>query len=309
MNIFEATTKVSKIAEQKYGCSVEFVYFTHSTDAESIMNDEAYSRIFETIHRNVGAQFVISQGAILVPVYVDGEIFGSIVIKDGMNVDPLNFEDLHIFLDTTLKDFIVKKEKLRRIKIEESLIKAYKNKIEHSNVIPLFKNANDDIVISLSQSYAQKTSKDTLDHNEQAWKSALFLTGGDYSQTRAIANEIHSLLNRNAFVPYSVLEMNSPKFSDNLPSLGRISIYIPEILDLSAPETAEIFNFIRNHSHKENPFFIISSQKSFDEITKEELLDPEFITALKLFHLEFQGKSNLKDFYSLLLLDPETSQQ
>jgi hypothetical protein len=80
-------------------------------------------------------------------------------------------------------------------------------------------------------------------------------------------------------------------------------------LDLSPFETSEIFNFIRNFSHKDNPFFIISSQKSFDEIAKEELLDPEFITSLKLFHLEFHGKSNLQDFYSLLLLDPETSQQ
>ena len=294
MNIFEATTKVSKIAEQKYGCSVEFVYFNASTD-----QTDTYNTIFETIQRNIGAQFVIAQGGILVPVYVDGELFGSIVIRDGMNVDPLNFEDLHVFLESTLKDFIVKKEKLRRMKIEESLIKAHQNK--NHNVVPLFKNDNGEIVMSLSKSLSAKPE------NDHSWRSALFLTGGDYSQTRAIANEIHSLLNRNAFVPYSVLEMNSPRFSENLPALGKISIFVPEILDLSQKETAEIFNFIKNLSHKDHPFFIISSQKSFDEISKEELLDPEFIAALKLFHLEFHGKSNLKDFYSLLLLDPETS--
>lgn len=297
MNIFEATTKVSKITEQKYGCTVEFVYFGQHTETQ----EESYNSIFETIQRNIGAQFVIAQGAILVPVYVDGELFGSIVIKDGMNVDPLNFEDLHMFLDTTIKDFIIKKETLRRIKIEESIMKAQTNKT--SNVIPLFKNMNDDVVLSLNQTTLTPEEKD------HSWRSALFLTGGDYSQTRAIAHDIHSLLNRNAFVPYSVLEMNSPRFSENLPSLGRISIFVPEILDLSANETAEIFNFIKNHSHKDHPFFIISSQKSFDEIAKEELLDSEFVDALKKFHLEFHGKSNLKDFYSLLLLDPETSQQ
>jgi hypothetical protein len=305
MNIFEATTKVSKIAEQKYGCSVEFVYFGQNADH----NDESYNSIFQTIQRNVGAQFVIAKGAILVPVYVDGEIFGSIVIKDGMNVDPLSFEDLHIFLDTTLKDFIVKKEKLRRIKIEESIIKANKIQEENNNVIPLFKNANDEMILSLTKTYESKSVDTEMDKNEQSWRSALFLTGGDYTQTRAIAHDIHSLLNRNSFVPYSVLEMNSPKFSENLPSLGRISIFIPEILDLSQGEVAEIFNFIKNHSHRENPFFIISSQKSFEEIQKEELIDPEFTEALKKFHLEFQGKSNLKDFYSLLLLDPETQHQ
>lgn len=297
MNIFEATTKVSKIAEQKFGCSVEFVYLGDQNKNE----EKSFDSIFETIQRNIGAQFVIAQGSILVPVYVDGEIFGSIVIKDGMNVDPLNFEDLHLFLDSTLKDFIIKKEKLRRIKIEESIVKAQTNPT--NNVIPLFKNAHDEVVISLTQREA------ALTENDHAWRSALFLTGGDYSQTRVIANEIHSLLNRNSFVPYSVLEMNSPKFSENLPALGRISIFVPEILDLSHDETAEIFNFIRNHSNKDHPFFIISSQKSFEEITKDQLLDPEFIAALKLFHLEFQGKSNLKDFYSLLFLDPETSRQ
>src|SRR5690606_29876375 len=175
--------------------------------------------------RNAGAQFVIAQGAILVPVYIDGEIFGSIVVKDGMHVDPLNFEDLHIFLDSTLKDFIVKKERLRRIKIEESIIKAQ----ETSNVIPLFKNHHEEVVISL---------KNTSPANEidQAWKAALFLTGGDYSQTRAIAHDIHSLLNRNSFVPYSVLELNSPNFSNSLSQLGKITVFVPEILDLSETE-------------------------------------------------------------------------
>lgn len=300
MNIFEATTKVSKIAEQKYGCSVEFVYL----DAQNSDNKN-YNEIFETIQRNVGAQFVIAQGAFLVPVYVDGEIFGSIVVKDGMNVDPLNFEDMHVFLDATLKDFIVKKEKLRRIKIEESLLKASMS----SNVIPLFKNNFDEVVLSLSQKHMSMPG--AVPENDVTWKAALFLTGGDYSQTRAIANEIHSLLDRNAFVPYSVLEMNSPNFSENLPSLGRISIFIPEILDLAQNEVTEIFNFIKKHSHKDHPFFIISSQKSFEEISKDALLDPAFIEALKKFHLEFQGKSksNLKDFYSLLLLDPDSSRQ
>lgn len=295
MNIFEATTKVSKIAEQKYGCSVEFIYYDKN-NSES--NNEEYINTFETIHRNAGAQFVIAQGAILVPVYIDGEIFGSIVVKDGMHVDPLNFEDLHIFLDSTLKDFIVKKERLRRIKIEESLIKAQ----ETSNVIPLFKNTNEEVVISL---------KNTSPANEidQAWKAALFLTGGDYSQTRAIAHDIHSLLNRNSFVPYSVLELNSPNFSNSLSQLGKITVFVPEILDLSETETAEIFKYIQQCTNRDKPFFIISSEKSFEDITNENLLDPELITTLRSFHLQFHGKSNLKDFYSLLLVDPEISQQ
>ncbi len=297
MNIFEATTKVSKIAEQKYGCSIEFIYYDHSES-----NSEEYINTFETIKRNAGAQFVIAQGAILVPVYIEGEIFGSIVVKDGMHVDPLNFEDLHIFLDTTLKDFIIKKESLRRIKIEESLMKAQSQK--SSNVIPLFKNTHDEVVMSLKNNAAlEKTDAD------QAWKAALFLTGGDYSQSRAIAHDIHSLLGRNSFVPYSILELNSPNLSESLSQLGKITIYVPEILDLAQTEIDEIFKYVQLCSNKEKPFFIISSEKAFDDIANENLLEPEFISALRSFHLQFHGKSNLKDFYSLLLVDPEISPQ
>lgn len=294
MNIFEATTKVSKIAEQKYGCSVEFVYYD---DNES--NSEEYINTFETIKRNAGAQFVIAQGAILVPVYIDGEIFGSIVVKDGMHVDPLNFEDLHIFLDTTLKDFIIKKESLRRIKIEESLIKA-----QSSNVIPLFKNSHEEIVMSLRNNAATNANE-----SDKTWKAALFLTGGDYSQSRAIAHDIHSLLGRNSFVPYSILELNSPSFSESLSQLGKITVFVPEILDLAQSEIDEIFRYVQTCSNKEKPFFIISSEKAFDDIAKENLLEPEFVAALRSYHLQFQGKSNLKDFYSLMLVDPEITPQ
>src|SRR5690606_18221771 len=117
------------------------------------------------------------------------------------------------------------------------------------------------------------------------------------------------LLNRNSFVPYSVLELNSPNFSNSLSQLGKITVFVPEILDLSESETTEIFNYIHQCTNRDKPFFIISSEKSFEDIAGENLLDPELVATLRSFHLQFHGKSNLKDFYSLLLVDPEISQQ
>lgn len=289
ISIFEATAKVSKITEQKYGCSVRFLYF----DFDKKLTEE-HNELYEIIEKNFGAQFVISKGRILVPVYIDSELFGCIKVEDGLCVDPSLFEDLHSFLDVTLKEFIVKKEKLRRIKIEESLLSA-----SNQNVIPLFKNHPS---FSLADYHKAEASS-------SGWQGALFLSGGDYSQTRTIALEIHSLLNRSSFVPYSSLEFQSSNFSSYLSELGKITIYIPEVIDLSDAESREFCTYIKNLSSKTSPFIILSSQKTLKELENENLLNPDLLSSLREFNLEFNTTSQLKNFYSLILPDPELSPQ
>ena len=284
MNIFDATLRVSKMMEQKYGCSVEFYYYSQ------IQNQEIDKAVFETIERNLGAQFVIAQGKILMPIYIDGDLFGSIVVKEGSQIHPENFEEVHLFLDTTLKDFIVKKESLRRLKIEEACLKA---QISETNIVPILKNR----MIADSKDF----------ESESNYRSALFLTGGDYTNVREIALDIHSMLKRSSFVPYSVLDFNSPIFSENMPELGRITIFIPEILDLSKKEIQQIFEYIHNFSSQQNPFLIISSQRSVADIEKENLLEPEQIDHLKKFHLMLANSSGIKDFYNILLRDRDSA--
>lgn len=298
LNIYDATTKVSKIVEQKYGCSVEFLYLQNLKENEfdtslDLIQNEEIQKIIQTISRNFGAQFIIAEGNILVPVYVDAEIFGTIIVKEGIHLDPRLFEDLHTFLDTTLKDFIVKKEKLRRIKIEESILKAEKS---HDNIVPLFKNQNPSSIYAYEE-------EPRLNNGE--WRGALFLSGGDYSQTRTIALEIHSLLNRNSFLPFTVMEFQSPNLSKVLVDLGKITIFVPEILDLSEKEGLEIVRYVKEFAHREAPFIIISSQRPLKDLEKDSLLHPDLINCLKEFHLEFTTSSNLKNFYSLILAEPD----
>lgn len=296
MNIFDATVRVSKIMEQRYGCSVEFHYYNQEAEVGP------KSSIFEIIERNFGAQFVIAQGQIVVPIYIDEKLFGSVVVKENSQINPDDFEEIQMFIDTTLKDFIIKKESLRRLKIEESCLNAVFNQ---TNVVPMIRN-------KFSLYFSDDTQDEKGDNqefltieNKGPFGQALFLTGGDYSQTREIAFDIHSLLKRNSFVPYSVLDFKSQLFSENLPGLGRVTIFIPEILDLSPKEREQVFEYIHNYASKKFPFLILSTQKSLSEIEAEKLLDPQQLEQLKGFHMTLASGRGIKDFCSLLLQEGE----
>ncbi len=289
--------------EQRYGCSVEFHYYNQELvkreSAPSAQAAEPKSSVFEIIERNFGAQFVIAQGQIIIPIYIDDHLFGTVVVKENSQINPNDFEEIQLFIETTLKDFIIKKESLRRLKIEESCLSGVLNT---QNVIPLFRNNFSSFLLEEPDSESEFTA---LEDNSR-FRQALFLTGGDYTQTREIAFDIHSLLKRNSFVPYSVLDFSSQLFSDHLPGLGRVTIFIPEVLDLSEKEREQVFEYIHNYSSTKYPFLVLSSQKTIAEIETEKNLLPQQLEQLKKFHMTLASGRGLKDFCSLLLKDGET---
>lgn len=269
MTIFEATQRVSNIVKSKFGCHIEFHYSPQYSSQKA--NDTVVS-YFETLNRNLGAKFVISKGVILIPIFVETEVFGCIEIKGGDLLNPDLYDDLHILLDSTLRDFIVKTELLRRLKIEEASLVNH----QENNVIPIFKKKDTNEV---------KNIFNFISHKEEPLKTALFISGNDYSRMRDLAVDIHSLMSRNSFVPYSVLEIKG-SFMEEMANLGHISIFIPEIIDLPAYEIEDITHYLDKNITPSCPFLIISSQKSLDDLEKESLIPDKLVQILKRFHLE-----------------------
>ncbi len=269
MTIFEATQRVSNIVKSKFGCHIEFHYAPQFSTQK--VNDSIVSH-FETLSRNLGAKFVISKGVILVPIFVETEVFGCIEIKGGDLLNPDLYDDLHILLDSTLRDFIVKKELLRRLKIEEAALLSH----QANNVIPIFKK---------KENCDAKNIFNFISHRDEPLKTALFISGNDYSRIRDLAVDIHSLMSRNSFVPYSILEIKN-SFMEEMAQLGHITIFVPEIIDLPAYEVEDITNYLEKNITPSCPFLIISSQKSLDDLESEALIPEKLIQILKRFHLE-----------------------
>lgn len=275
MTIFEATQKVSNIIRSRFGCPVEFHY---SPTSENLASPKTHlDDFFATIKRNSGAQFIISKGSFLVPVYVDADLFGCIEIKNTESLDASTCEDLHSLVDATLKEFIVQAEALRRLKIKESLLTSASTE----NLVPLFKKNKN----------LQEKPFHLVDYSfeKNPVKSALFISGYDYSKMRDLAVDVHGLLNRNSFIPYSVLDFKN-SFMEEMAELGKITIFIPEIIDLPAFEIDEIINYLSKNTQSSCPFIIISSQKSLENLQAEELIPLELIEIFKRFHLELNEK-------------------
>ncbi len=270
MTIFEATERVSSITEKKFGCKVQFHYspvLSHMSDQQHADLDT--TRLFDILGRNTGAKFVISQGAILVPIHVERDLFGCIEVRNGDILNPEIFEDLHTLIDSTLRDFVIKKELLRRLKIQESAL------YPQSNIVPIFRKKEDD----------NKNIFSLTPHDNDPLKLSLFIHGEDYSKMRDLAVDVHSLMTRNSFVPYSVLDFKI-NFFQEMCELGRISVFIPEILDLAEYEVLDITNYLMQNMSPASPFLIISSQKNLKTLEEEQLVPKSLIEILKRFHLE-----------------------
>lgn len=268
MTIFEATQRVSNIVKSKFGCTVEF-YYAPKFDTDKV--DPKAEDYFAALTRNFGAKFVICKGAILIPVFVETEIFGCVEIKGGDLLDPNLYDELHNFLDSTLRDFIIKRELLRRLKIQESTLLNQKS----GNVIPIFKKKESE----------QNKMFNFVGHRNEPLKSSLFISGNDYSRMRDLAVEIHDLMGRNSFVPYSILDFKR-SFMEEMAELGNITIFIPEITDLPAYEIEDITNYLETNITPSCPFLIVSSQKSLEDLEREALIPEKLIEIFKRFRLE-----------------------
>ncbi len=130
MNILDATNKIARIAQKKFGCNVNFTRL-------SSLTGESPDFDVTIIERNFGAQFIISNNDILIPVYVQYELFGIINLEGAAQLDALRLETLQDFADSTLKEYIIKDETLRRTKILESSLEGQKMS---TNVLPITKN-------------------------------------------------------------------------------------------------------------------------------------------------------------------------
>src|SRR5690606_19311743 len=127
MNILDATNKIARIAQKKFGCNINFTRLKSLTGENPDLD-------VSIIERNFGAQFIIANNDVLIPVYIEYELFGIIKLEGAAHLDALRLQNLQDFAEGTLKEFIVKEETLRRTRIMESSLEAKK---VSNNVLPI----------------------------------------------------------------------------------------------------------------------------------------------------------------------------
>lgn len=290
MNILDATNKIARIAQKKFGCNIHFTRLTSLTGEKPDLD-------VSVIERNFGAQFIIANNDILIPVYVQHDLFGIIKLEGAANLDTLRLQTLQDFAESTLKEFIIKDETLRRTRIMESSLEAQKI---CDNVVPIYRTSQQDAMISFQRKLNGEIEEagTTIGH--------IGLLHASNSKAHKIAIDLHDVLDRRGFLPFLDLNWNKETFTEELLALGRSTLFVSEVAKLNFEQQNMIVQFLRQYHVFSSPLFIFASELTYEKLVNNgqimtELLDILSHNSIDASMIEFASKSELKDYFHNLL--------
>lgn len=279
MTILEATEKISGVTQSRFGCPVLFHYAPHNKGGDESLDQtnplDKIQQIFTVVGRNPTAPFILSQQDILIPVCIENDIYGCIEVAGGGDLELKALEEVCGLVDNTLKEFVIKTEVLRRLKIQEATLAS----MADSKVVPLFQ----------SPGAEEQSTFRFIRQRSDSLKTALFISSEGEEKARTLAMDLHGLLHKKSFVPYEALSFKGDFVAEML-GLGNITIFIPELLNLPAYEIEDITNYLLSQKTSLSPFLIVSSQKSLEELKEEPHIPVALLEIFQGFHLETLGE-------------------
>lgn len=118
-----------------------------------------------------------------------------------------------------------------------------------------------------------------------------------------MALEIHQTSARAIFVPFKDLESGIENSIEALNKLGRVTIYIPEIQDLSLDRQSALNKFLDFRIPKLSPQIIVGTTGTYGELCRSPQIDPAFLKKITIGYLQLNQpfstykKENLIQFF------------
>lgn len=110
-------------------------------------------------------------------------------------------------------------------------------------------------------------------------KRDCFMEGSNLDEIRKMATELHSQGSRIAFIDYSTLEIPIRQSISQLLGMGAITLFVPNILDLSLYEQ-EILRHVILQDTSQRPLFMVGSPLSYSDLRTDNRIDPNFLALL-----------------------------
>jgi len=125
-----------------------------------------------------------------------------------------------------------------------------------------------------------------------------------------MALELHDHSQRNIFMNYLDLEKECRKNLSELISLGSISLFVPNILDLSKQEQ-EVLRGLASTATENRPLLIVGANMAYSELRSEPAIDLEFLLVLSRAYIkltrpfsEYRDKGLIHYFLDSLAQSP-----
>ncbi len=123
---------------------------------------------------------------------------------------------------------------------------------------------------------------DTEPESKIYFAVSCFIDGKDAEECRKLAFEMHVVSHRMAFLPFTDLHEEVRSKPENLVDMGAITIFIPDVTELTVSEQKGLLEYFKGARSNETPHIMSASSISYAELLKSRVVSTELLEWLGL---------------------------
>jgi hypothetical protein len=226
------------------------------------LNQSIIPSLRDVLKRNADSLAILTQSHVVLPIRNSGQLLGVMVLLEGSKLLPQEIDQARQVMELIVTSFLIEQQKVSLLSdLEEYLSVQLKSEKQQG-----LNGQNS--VISSFESLDEEDSEDTgffvdrladelslydIDFEES---TPVLLLDSGVTPIREMALEVHRLSQRFAFLSYSDISDTDRRDVQALTNLGKVTLFIPDVLHLTASEKMALEIFIKMNLDNEAPRII-----------------------------------------------------
>lgn len=208
-----------------------------------------------------GDSVLLAEGHLHIPIQVNGKFLATAVVENGSS---LNHGDQQVV------------SQLVRLFIEPEIFNWYVEQMTHNMNIEETENV---ITLRRDESQDRQTTASTT--------NVLCLQAKNPHLISRMAQNVHEVSERWAYLKFSDIESGIQTVAD-LKSLGSLTVFIPDILELSPDRQALLLSYLSNSTPADEPLILIGTTTAIEELEAKEMIARGFGQILRVHRVEVE---------------------
>jgi DNA-binding protein Fis len=242
--------RLRRLIRERFSRDINFVQLNPYSDSEE-------SPIVDLVIRNRKARKIISGDSLIVPIHSTEALIGAAVLEDGITLTEQESDQIVEVVDLLLGDYLEMSEKLERAKQLEVHLSA---KLDRANVVYLHE-------VKTKNKPLQEQIR--VGRDQGPFLTQILIEGRPGIPFKEIALDIHERSGRSSFISWDDLDSTKVTKSTDLTELGPITIYIPNLAQLTPGEQAVLDQYILEGMGESTPRIMASVQSPLMDLVEK----------------------------------------
>ncbi|HEX4922568.1 MAG TPA: helix-turn-helix domain-containing protein [Bdellovibrionales bacterium] len=272
----ETLTRLCQIIAERYQRPVSYVEMNPYADSDG-------SDIVDLINRNRRAKKIISGDALVVPVRLGESVAGAAVIQQGITLTETEIDAVVDTVELLFDGYVDAADRGARVRQLENYLE---NTSPADNVVYLHnvRSKNKDVGEQI-----------LVGRHQGPYLTQILLEGKPGIPFKELAFDIHQKSGRSSFISWDDLDSDQISKASDIAELGPITIFIPNLSELSKAEQAVLDGYMLELMGENTPRLIAAVQSPMNALVESGALRSTLAFYFSKAHLKIPALVERKE--------------